>query len=103
MEAHNVTPKTQEDLAEQLKMSKMQLTRYKKLLDLVPELQTAVESGQISATNASAILAKLPEDEQRSIAEQIVRTDGKVSKQELERLKAENEKLRNRKPEVKFQ
>ena len=100
LEAHNVTPKTQEDLAEQLKMSKMQLTRYKKLLDLVPELQTAVESGQISATNASAILAKLPEDEQRSIAEQIVGADGKVSKQELERLKAENEKLRNRKPEV---
>lgn len=50
LESHNVTPKTQEDLAEQLKMSKMQLTRYKKLLDLVPELQSAVESGQISAT-----------------------------------------------------
>ena len=45
-------------------------------------------------------MAKLPEDEQRSIAEQIVGADGKVSKQELERLKAENEKLRNRKPEV---
>ena len=98
--SHNVTSSTQEDLAEQLKMSKMQLTRYKKLLDLVPELQSAVEEGRISATNASAILAKLPEDEQRSIAEQIVGTDGKVSKQELERLKVENEKLRNRKPEV---
>ena len=97
---HNVHLKTQSDLANELKMSQQQLGRYKRLLDLVPELQTAVESGQISATNASAILAKLPEDEQRSIAEQIVRTDGKVSKQELERLKAENEKLRNRKPEV---
>ena len=52
LESHNVTPKTQEDLAEQLKMSKMQLTRYKKLLDLVPELQSAVEEGKISATNA---------------------------------------------------
>lgn len=92
--------KTQSDIAEQLKMSEKQLRNYKRLLDLVPELQSAVESGQISATNASAILAKLPEDEQRSIAEQIVGTDGKVSKQELERLKAENEKLRNRKPEV---
>ena len=97
---HNVPLKTQSDLAKELEMSTLQLRRYKKLLDLVPELQTAVESGQISATNASAILAKLPEDEQRSIAEQIVGTDGKVSKQELERLKAENEKLRNRKPEV---
>jgi ParB-like chromosome segregation protein Spo0J len=98
--SHNVTSSTQEDLAEQLKMSKMQLTRYKKLLDLVPELQSAVETGMVSATNATAILAKLPECEQRAIAEQIVGTDGKVSKQELERLKAENEKLRNRKPEV---
>lgn len=92
--------KTQSDIAEQLKMSEKQLRNYKRLLDLVPELQSAVESGQISATNASAILAKLPECEQKAIAEQIVGTDGKVSKQELERLKAENEKLRNRKPEV---
>ena len=97
---HNVPLKNQQDLAKELEMSTLQLRRYKKLLDLVPELQSAVESGQISATNASAILAKLPEDEQRSIAEQIVGTNGKVSKQELERLKAENEKLRNRKPEV---
>ena len=97
---HNVGVKTQTELAEELKMSSEQLRRYKRLLDLVPELQSAVESGQISASNASAILAKLPEDEQRSIAEEIVGTDGKVSKQELERLKAENEKLRNRKPEV---
>ena len=100
LERHNVVPKTQSDLAKELDMTEKQLQRYKKLLDLVPELQSAVESGQISATNASAILAKLPEDEQRAIAEQIVGTDGKVSKQELERLKAENEKLRNRKPEV---
>lgn len=99
-DTHNANLATQSDLAEKLKISQSQLSRYKKLLDLVPELQSAVESGQISATNASAILAKLPEDEQRSIAEQIVGTDGKVSKQELERLKAENEKLRNRKPEV---
>lgn len=97
---HNVPLKTQSDLAKELEMSTLQLRRYKKLLDLVPELQSAVESGQISATNASAILAKLPECEQKAIAEQIVGTDGKVSKQELERLKAENEKLRNRKPEV---
>jgi len=97
---HNVGGKTQSELAEELKMSSEQLRRYKRLLDLVPELQSAVETGMVSATNATAILAKLPECEQRAIAEQIVGTDGKVSKQELERLKAENEKLRNRKPEV---
>ena len=107
LESHNVTPKTQDDLAEQLKMSKMQLNRYKKLLDLVPELQTAVEEGKISATNASAILAKLPESEQKAIAEQIVGSDGKVSKQELEfyknrvkELSDQNKALSDKKPEV---
>ena len=39
---------TQAELAEQLKLSEVQVRRYKKLLDLVPELQTAVEEGKIS-------------------------------------------------------
>ena len=46
---------TQADLAEKLKVSQRQLNNYKKLLDLVPELQSAVESGQISATNAGSM------------------------------------------------
>lgn len=104
---HNVESKTQADLAEELKMSQKQLSRYKKLLDLVPELQTAVEDGKISATNASAILAKLPESEQKAIAEQIVGSEGKVSKQELEfyknrvkELSDQNKALSDKKPEV---
>ena len=105
---HNANDKaTQSDLAEKLKISQSQLSRYKKLLDLVPELQTAVEDGKISATNASAILAKLPESEQKAIAEQIVGSDGKVSKQELEFYKNRvkelsdlNKALADRKPEV---
>ena len=51
-ESHNDTLKKQTDLAEELKISKSQLARYKRLLDLVPELQSAVEEGRISATNA---------------------------------------------------
>lgn len=99
-DGHNVHDKTQSDLAEQLKMSQKQLGRYKKLLDLVPELQSAVESGQISATNASAILAKLPEDEQKAIAEQIVGTSGKVSKHELEFYKNRVKELSKQEPKV---
>lgn len=65
--SHNANSNvTQAELAEKLKISQSQLSRYKRLLDLIPELQEAVESGQISATNASAILAKLPEAEQRA-------------------------------------
>lgn len=107
LDLHNESPKTQSDLAEKLKLSQSQLARCKKLLDLVPELQTAVEDGKISATNASAILAKLPESEQKAIAEQIVGSDGKVSKQELEfyknrvkELSDQNKALSDKKPEV---
>lgn len=98
--SNNFKPKTQAELADEIGISPQQIANYKKLLNLVPELQSAVESGKVSATNASAILAKLPESEQKAIAEGIIGSDGKVSRQELERLKAENEKLRNRKPEV---
>ena len=104
---NNFDLKTQADLAEKLEISQRQLSNYKKLLDLAPELQTAVEDGKISATNASAILAKLPESEQKAIAEQIVGSDGKVSKQELEfyknrvkELSDQNKALSDRKPEV---
>ena len=106
-DGNNFQPNTQADLAEKLKISQRQLSNYKRLLDLVPELQTAVEDGKISATNASAILAKLPESEQKAIAEQIVGSDGKVSKQELEfyknrvkELSDQNKALSDKKPEV---
>ncbi len=99
-DGHNVHDKTQSDLAEQLKMSQKQLGRYKKLLDLIPELQTAVEEGRVSATNASAILAKLPEHEQKAIAESIIGTEGRVSKHELEFYKRRVKELSEQEPEV---
>lgn len=97
---HNVESKTQADLAEQLKMSQKQLGRYKRLLDLVPELQTAVEEGKVSATNASAILARLPEDEQKAIAETILKNDGRVSKHELEFYKRRVKELSEQEPKI---
>ena len=106
-DGNNFHVNTQADLAEKLKVSQRQLSNYKRLLDLVPELQTAVETGLISATSASAMLAKLPEVEQKAIAEQIVGSDGKVSKQELEfyknrvkELSDQNKALSDKKPEV---
>lgn len=99
-DSHNANLKTQADLAEQLKMSQSQLSRYKKLLDLVPELQTAVEEGKVSATNASAILARLPEDEQKAIAETILRNEGRVSKHELEFYKRRVKELSEQEPKI---
>lgn len=99
-ENNNCTHKTQSDLANELRLSKSQLQNYKRLLDLVPELQTVVEEGKVSATNASAMLAKLPKEQQLQIAEQIVGTDGKVSKHELEFYKNRVDELSKQEPKV---
>lgn len=112
--AHNEQPLTQEDLAKQLEISKAQMNRYKSLTELIPELQDAVQSGQITATTAMGFVKKLSPEEQEQLAEQIgvhekvpnkkvqeyldeiQRTKRKVSE-----LETENILLKNRNPEVK--
>ena len=91
--------KKQSELAEELKMSEKQLRKYKSLTDLIPELQDAVQSGQITATTAMGFVKKLSPEEQKKLAEQISGKE-KVSGREVEqyieeikRLKEENEKL----------
>lgn len=51
-DGHNVQVKTQDDLANELEISKKQMSRFKSLADLIPELQDAVQSGQITTTTA---------------------------------------------------
>lgn len=109
---HNVQgSKTQEDLAKELEMSKKQMSRFKSLTDLIPELQDAVQSGQITATTAMGFVKKISPEEQKQLAEQIIGKE-KVSgtevndmisklKSRLSEVETENIALKNRKPEVK--
>lgn len=76
--------KTQDDLAKELEMSKSQMNRYKRLTDLIPELQSAVESGQITATTAMGFVKKLSPEEQKKLADAIGDKD-KVSGKEVEK------------------
>lgn len=55
---------TQKDLAEQLQIDQSQLINYKKLNDLIPELQSLIESGSMKATVGYKIWAKMPQEEQ---------------------------------------
>ena len=55
-DGHNVQPKTQDDLAAELEISKKQMSRFKSLTDLIPELQDAVQTGQITATTEFQIV-----------------------------------------------
>ena len=81
---HNVNSKSQNDLAEELEMSKRQMARYKSLTELIPELQSAVENGQITATTAMGFVKKLSPEEQKKLAESISGHD-KVSGKEVEK------------------
>lgn len=90
--------KTQDDLAEEIGISKRQMANYKSLTDLVPELQDAVETGTITATTAYGLVKKLTPDEQKQLAEKLAGSDKKRSGSEVNAIvsevKAENDKLR---------
>ena len=95
---HNVNLKSQDDLASELEMSKKQMSRFKSLTDLIPELQDAVQSGQITATTAMGFVKKLSEEEQKKLAEVISGKDkvsGKEVEAEIAKLKAENKRLKD--------
>lgn len=98
-DGHNVQlAKTQDDLAQELGMSKRQMNRFKSLTELVPELQDAVETGTITATTAYGLVKKLSPDEQKQLAEKLSGSDKKRSFSEvnamIDEVKAENDKLR---------
>ncbi len=68
---NNSTSKTQADLASDLKMDRTQLINYKKLLNLIPELQELVETDKLTATTAYTIWAKLSKEEQEKLFKEI--------------------------------
>ncbi|MCW6081305.1 hypothetical protein LAV58_02150 [Clostridium botulinum] len=55
--------KSQEDLANQIGIDERQLRNYKKLNELIPELQSLVETGELKSTTAYKIWARLPKKE----------------------------------------
>ena len=63
--------KTQVDLANDIGISKQQLSDYKKLLTLIPEFQELIETGEMNATVGHKIWAKLPQEEQSRLVEKL--------------------------------
>lgn len=57
-------PKTQKDLADELHITQRQLSDYKKLTNLIPELQQMVENGSMKGTVGYKIWAKMTHEEQ---------------------------------------
>ncbi len=59
---------TDSDLAEQLGITRQTLQNYKMLADAMPEIQSLVESGVVTATAARAIIKQLPAEQQKELA-----------------------------------
>ena len=74
---------TQQDLLKKLDLDKESYRRAKKLASLPPEIQEAVETGRISASTASRVIAALPEDQQIEVISSFDGTD-KITKKKLE-------------------
>ena len=68
---HNVPSSNQSDLAEELHMSPKHLRRFKSLLNLIPELQDLVETGELKASIGYTVLSKLPKEEQERVIEDL--------------------------------
>ena len=60
----NNQPTNESELAEQLGMTRQTLQNYKKLTELVPELQDWVETGILAPTTAIALVKSMSTDEQ---------------------------------------
>lgn len=62
---------TQQDIAEQLGIDVKTYQRDKKLLELIPELQDLLLEGKLTTSVASRILARLPQEEQGKLLEEL--------------------------------
>lgn len=59
-----VTPKTESDLAKEIGVDVRTLQNYKKLTEMIPELEELVDTGIATPTTALAIMRNLSEEEQ---------------------------------------
>ena len=74
--------KSQSELFEMLGISEPTYRRAKNLLDLIPELQESLEDGNISASAASRLLARLSKEEQIAVFAAMPK-DVKLSQREV--------------------
>ena len=95
---NNSVVKTQADIASELGISVDTLQNYKALADSIPEIQTLIETGIVTPTTARAIIKKLPEFQQKEIADKFasegIKVPLKKAEEEIKRLKASAVDLR---------
>ncbi len=96
---NNSYGKTQSQLAKEIGVDQSVITKYKKLLTLIPELQTLIETGQMSSTVGYKVWAKIPQEEQTRLVEELGAET--ISKMTQKQTKEYKEKLEETKKDVK--
>ncbi|GEM_PF-1083341 len=66
---NNFVLKTQDDFANELGITSRLMQNYKKLLQLIPELQDVIETGELPASVGYKVWSKLQKEEQQKIFE----------------------------------
>jgi ParB family chromosome partitioning protein len=79
---------SQKELAEKLGMSEWTLRNYKKLLDMIPELEDLVDTGIVSTTTALAIVKELSPEDQKDFIESLPEVE-KITEKKARELMAE--------------
>lgn len=67
----NSDPHTETELAERMGLTRQSLQNYKKLAELIPEVEDFLDTGMISATTALAIVKQLCIDDQKTLMSQL--------------------------------
>jgi ParB family chromosome partitioning protein len=90
---------TQEQLADTIGITTVTLRNYKKLTELVPELQDWVETGILAPTTATAIVKYMSPEEQEEFVSSMDVTQ-KITRKQVQQYIEKIKELESRKPEV---
>lgn len=96
---NNVETLTQDDLFAKLGIDRGAYHNAKRLASLPQEYQDMVETGRMSASTASRVIASLPDDEQIELLLRIPAT-GKITQKEVQKLVDKNKELESENNEL---
>lgn len=101
---YTTPPKTEKDIAEMMGISRQQLQNYKKLAEMIPELEELVDTGIVTPTTALAIMRNLSEEEQVKMISSLDATKKITQKQVQQYVKnmrsENNEIVKNKNKEI---
>ena len=101
LETNNFTPKNEEELLKSLGLgvTRQTLQNYKKLTEMIPELEELVDTGIATPTTALAIMRNLSEDEQLEMISSLDTTK-KITQKQVQQYINKIKELESREPKI---